>query len=341
MNPQLLRSDGAKDDTRGPMLTVVPVSGSAASGATRLVRTLGETSGFFLAGDIRKVWTRGARDNRECGCGHAFLDCPFWREVGEIAFGGWSRVDVQRVNHLVQEVHSLTGVTKLLVSGARDAAMARYGQYMNRLLAAISELTGSRVILCSAKNPYQGWFLGRLADARVRWVHVVRDPRDTAWLWTVGKVEMKHDDWLPTSTAGIVYKWGRYNLIPPVLSGIGNLGYLRIRLEDLTADPESTLAGVLRFIGAPKDLPEAIVEDHSLMMLDRDTTPCRLVEVDLRHQDEADVFALPEAERWRQGFPRAAQAAVSAATLPMMAAFGYRRRGQPHRDAAPRPSPGS
>ena len=138
---------------------------------------------------------------------------------------------------------------------------------------------------------------------------------------------MKQDDWLPTSTAGIVYKWGRYNLIPPVLSGIGNVDYLRIRLEDFTADPQSTSARVLRFIGAPKDRPDVFAGDHSLMMLDRDATPCRLVEVDIRHQDDSDAFALPEDQRWREAFPRAAQAAVSVATFPMMAAFGYHRSG--------------
>ncbi len=244
-------------------MTLVPVCGSAASGAPRLARMLGAAPGAFLLGDVKKLWSRGARDNQRCGCCKPFLECGFWREVGEAAFGGW-----------------------------------------------------------------QGPVLARAADARVRWVHVVRDPRDTAWLWMTGTVKMGGP--LPISTAGIVARWGRYNVIPPLLSGIEGVPYLRVRFESLSREPGATLDRVLRFVAAGGHPPAAPVSDHSLIVLDRDTGPCRLVDADFRNQHETAAARLPETDRWRQEMPTMARVAVTAVTLPMMRAFGYAGKTSRH-----------
>jgi hypothetical protein len=302
---------------------VVALSGSAASGAVPLARTLGGTPGFFLAGDIRKMWSRGARDdrNRSCSCGAPFLACPFWREVGDEAFGGWSRVDHERMASLAAKIHSVVGVAKLL-SGLRESAFSEYGSHLNRLLKAVAALAGTDRIVVSAKNPSEGFVLGRLAGVPVRWVHVVRDPREVAWLWTIGTVEMKRNEWLLMTTAGIVYRWNRYNLIPPVLSAVGGIAYLRVRFEDLASNHEQALGRVLRFVEPPADRSNAGVGTHGLIVLDRETGPCRLVELEHREQAGAADWLLGH-KRWRQELPLAARTAISAATLPVMAAFGY------------------
>ncbi|CAN5328223.1 hypothetical protein BH20ACT24_BH20ACT24_23760 [soil metagenome] len=288
---------------------------------------LGAAPGAFLLGDVKKLWSRGARDNQRCGCGKPFLECGFWREVGEAAFGGWSEVDLTYVNRLGDKLHSVWGILGLL-SGGERASVAEYGSYVNRLLRAIAELTGSTTIACYAKHPWQGAVLARAADARVRWVHVVRDPRDTAWLWMTGTVKMGGP--LPISTAGIVARWGRYNVIPPLLSGIEGVPYLRVRFESLSREPGATLDRVLRFVAAGGHPPAAPVSDHSLIVLDRDTGPCRLVDADFRNQHETAAARLPETDRWRQEMPTMARVAVTAVTLPMMRAFGYAGKTSRH-----------
>lgn len=303
-----------------PGMTVVLVYGSAASGALRLARMLGAEPGAFLLGDVKKLWFRGARDNQQCGCGKPFLACHFWDEVGETAFGGWSEVDLEHMKRLGDKLHSFWGIVKLL-SGGQRSSVAAYGSYVNRLLRAIAELTGSKMIVCYAKNPWQGAVLGRAADARIRWVHVVRDPRDTAWLWMTGSVKMGGP--LPISTAAIVARWARYNVIPPLMSGIEGVAYLRVLFESLSHEPEGTLAQVVRFTEAAEDRRGAPMSDHSLIVLDRNVGPCRLVDADFRNQDASAAVRLPETDRWRQEMPTVARTAVTAVTLPMMQAFGF------------------
>jgi hypothetical protein len=290
-----------------------------------LARALGRVPGSFLIGDIRKLWSRGAGDNRPCRCGLPFLACPFWTEVGREAFGGWDRLDHRRVDALATRVTSARMVGKLLV-GMPDPCFGQYRGVVGRVVAAVIRLTGAQPIVVYAKHPYEGLILGRLADASVRWVHVVRDPREIAWLWTIGPVEMKDDEWLPMTTAGIVYRWGRYNVIPPLVSRLGGVPYCRVRFEDLTREPAATLDGVWRFAGAPSEGARMATGGHDLIALDRDTGPCRLVELELREERGAAAWLL-ERSPWREELPGAARAAITTATFPLMAAFGYLRRG--------------
>src|SRR4051794_1644797 len=57
--------------------------GISRSGSTLLDRLLGEFSGAISLGEVHQIWARGYLSNHLCGCGLAFQDCPFWREVTE------------------------------------------------------------------------------------------------------------------------------------------------------------------------------------------------------------------------------------------------------------------
>jgi hypothetical protein len=70
--------------------TVVCIAGNAQNGATMLSRALKLVPGWLAIGEVGYVWDRGILENYPCGCGVAFADCEFWREVGARAFGGWS-----------------------------------------------------------------------------------------------------------------------------------------------------------------------------------------------------------------------------------------------------------
>ncbi|MFD0886208.1 sulfotransferase, partial [Streptosporangium algeriense] len=76
---------------------VVFLGGLGRSGTTLLERLLGEVPGVTPLGEVAHLWTRGVLANEDCGCGKPFGACPFWREVGTRAFGGWSEDLVRRV----------------------------------------------------------------------------------------------------------------------------------------------------------------------------------------------------------------------------------------------------
>lgn len=297
---------------------VILVFGTAASGAARFARLLGDRGGLFVAGDLKKVWQRGVVDDTPCTCGAPFLRCPFWSAVGESGFGGWTNVDVDRLVPAIRRMHSASGTAKLLVGAQLDDAERGYLESERRLLRAVAEVSGAGAIVCHAKEPYAATVWRAVVGGRLSLIHVVRDPRETAWLWANGTVEMSPRP-LPLSTAAIVGRWSRRNGAAPPLARLANVRYRRIRIEDVAAAPERAVAETWDFVGAG-DVGGSRLEDHAFMPLDRDEGPCRLVDYEVGH--DHDPLALPQ-DAWRTGLSAPARTAVGAATLPLTAAFGY------------------
>src|SRR5450755_566845 len=73
---------------------VVYLGGLGRSGTTLLERLLGELPGVCSVGEVVHLWQRGIAEAERCGCGEPLPGCPFWRKVGEIAFGGWAHADM-------------------------------------------------------------------------------------------------------------------------------------------------------------------------------------------------------------------------------------------------------
>src|SRR5437870_4438917 len=82
---------------------VLYIGGCGRSGSTLLDRMLGQVPGVCSLGELTHLW-RGLLDNAECGCGAPIRDCPFWRAVGECAFGGWQALDAVEMVRLQRSV---------------------------------------------------------------------------------------------------------------------------------------------------------------------------------------------------------------------------------------------
>ena len=137
----------------GPV--VVFIAGFGRSGSTLLERLLGETPGVTCLGEVVHLWQRGLLDDESCACGEAFSQCPTWQAIGEIAFGGWDQVDVQRVFELRSAVdrQRRIPVTALpTTTPATRADLVEYAGYYAAIYRAASTLTGSPVVVDSSKH---------------------------------------------------------------------------------------------------------------------------------------------------------------------------------------------
>ena len=136
-------------------IRVLYIGGMGRSGSTLLERLAGQLPGVCNLGEIVWVFERGAQLNQSCGCGEPFADCPFWTKVGHIAFGGWGRVDLDRVEYLRGAVEDVKFVPRMLLprSGARfDALRAEYTGYILRVYEAAAEVSGASTIVDSSKR---------------------------------------------------------------------------------------------------------------------------------------------------------------------------------------------
>lgn len=280
--------------------------------------------GVCAVGEIVHIWRRGVRDDQLCGCGAAFRECPFWSRVGEVAFGGWDRLDLEEVLRLERQVDRNRYVPLMVLArrGRYAERLGRYLPYLERLYAAIREVSGADVIVDSTKHASYAYLLRRLRNVDLRVAHLVRDSRGVAFSWTkeVRKPEVVREEaYMPRyHPFRMGFRWVAYNGLFNLLRVLGARSRF-VRYEDLIRAPQAAVERILSLAGADGAdlgfLGEHHVDLEATHSVAGNPMRFKVGRVDLRLDEE-----------WRRSMRRAHRAIVSVVTAPLMFLYGYRRR---------------
>jgi hypothetical protein len=304
---------------------VAYIGGLGRSGSTLLDRILGQIPGFFSAGEIRDLWQRGLRENRLCGCGEPFRDCPFWTNVGQEAFGGWDRVDLDGVQAMARTVdrHSLV---PLLIAPRLwppfQGTLRRFVPVLSALYGAIRDVGNTRLIIDSSKAPSSAFVLRQLPDLDLRAVHLVRDSRGVAYSWTkqvvrpdvVGKVVYMHR-YRPHR---IGLRWLTRNALMELLGRLGT-PEVRVRYESLVASPRPEVERIVRMLDEEVPTGDLSFISNGHVELG----PNHTVMGNPMRMDNGKI-ALRMDEEWRRAMPSSTSGMVTLLTRPMLRRYGYR-----------------
>jgi len=295
------------------------VGGYGRSGSTLLDRILGHSSpALFSGGEIRHIFAEGYGENRLCGCGARFLDCPFWTSVSQRVFGDGDPVDLSDVLARKQRVDRWWLIPRLaarpLRSGRWGRDLAIHQDLLSRLYDGILAESGCEVIVDSTKDPSHGYVLATMDDVDLYVIHLVRDSRAVAHSWQRRKfnpgsgVNMNRYSLLKTGA--------EWDMINALISGLRPLaaGYTVLHYEDLISDPSTALTGVFDMVGVAPSLPTGgrvtFTDDHTVA-----GNPIRFVrgETQLRLDDE-----------WRNTMATPGKITMTGLTLPALATYGFR-----------------
>jgi hypothetical protein len=240
---------------------VLYIAGSGRSGSTVLDRILGQLDGFFSAGELANVWERGMVAGRKCGCGVRFDSCPTWTAVLEDAFGGAEGVDARRMVTLGRQRTRPARVPSVVAGRSRDpdAQTVEYRRALERLYLAVQRQTGCRVIVDSSKSPLYAEVLATIPAIDLYLVHLVRDPRATAYSFLRRKQLPDFDEERlmqrqpPLTSAR---RWGLWQSVTELLWRGRPGRYLRVRYEDFVSTPREVVGRLAELVGeAPARLP--------------------------------------------------------------------------------------
>jgi Sulfotransferase family len=310
-------------------IRVVYIAGSGRSGSTILDRILGQLDGFFSVGELVNLWERGLVAARRCGCGVPVPECPLWSAVLARGFGAPGSIDAGRMVALGRRRVRPSSVPRLLAARGRTIAPDgdEYRTALARLYRAVHEHTGCRVIVDSSKSPAYAELLATLPGVEVFVVHLVRDPRATAYSWRRQKrLPDFGDDRLMLRQPPLVSarRWILWQTTTELLWRRRPDRYLRLRYEDVVEDPRSAVLRIAALVNqSPQRLP---------------FTSDRIVRLGATHSvsgnpnrfGTGEVELAPDTE-WMGAMRGVDWALVTAATWPWLLRYNYRlrRRRQP------------
>jgi hypothetical protein len=309
-------SAGPAAGRREEPVTVLYIASVPHSGSTILSGILGSVEGLFAAGELFYVshcLDRGI----PCGCGLHLRECPLWRGVLASGFGSPEQaLERLRPEHFWLLARSLP---VLLARGRvlpRAPALAAYPSALAELYRAIRERTGCRVVVDSSKSPSYAYLLERSGAVDLRVVHLVRDPRATAFSWRRARNRL---DVHPT-TFGLL--WAYWNAAIRRLWGGRRGRYLLLRYEDFARDPQGAVRRVLELAGeAAGGLPfaaadVAVLEAGHQLGGNWNTSP-------------SGPTPLRPDEEWRERTSPAEALLTTCVTWPVQRRYGYPLRSRP------------
>jgi hypothetical protein len=283
---------------------------------------LGSALGFFPTGELREIWYRGRIENRLCGCGNSFHDCAYWKEVGEVAFGGWDAEDAEARAAQRMDLDRPWHLPLLMTPGLSASYRRRHQAYtevLSKLYGAIGSVSEAPVIVDSSKIPTYAMLLRRVPGIDLRVVHLVRDPRGVAFSWQkqVQRVDGGNtDEMYRYGVASTIVRYDMYNGLMQTV-GRWKTPYLRVRYEDLVARPLDALEQIAAFAwGATVVNPGQLAAGKAEFTSDHtvDGNPIRFQRgsVDLKLDDQ-----------WRTQLDTKTRRLVTAGTAPFLVNYRY------------------
>lgn len=313
---------------------VLFIGGSGRTGSTLVERLLGALPGVCNVGEVALMWERGLVRGERCGCGAPLPECPFWGEVGQVAFGGWDSFDVEEFLALKRSVDRNRFIPRLLAGGdstrpftggATRRNAAEYAAVYARLYRAVQQVSGCPVTVDASKHTSLAFCLRTEPGIDLRVLHLVRDPRAVAYSWTrrVRRPEAEgaadaSPRYIPTlSPARSAMRWNTQNLGFHLLATRDTPVRL-IRYEDFVAAPVAGMRELAEFAGVQPDLSFMTDTGADLGLThSAGGNPMRFSagRIEFRRDDV-----------WRSRLRPDARVQVAALTFPLMARYGYLRR---------------
>lgn len=291
------------------------------SGSTILDLVLGGTTGFLAVGELQHLWDRGILERRLCGCGSPVVDCAHWSAILERVYG--RRPDVADARSVVEtRSRELRVRSTWRITRTRGRGLEIYLSLMRKLYREIAAGTRARVIVDASKDPPFAAVLSLLPGVRPYFVHLVRDPRATAFSMSRRpKIQTDTPDsrrMTRESVARSTRNWLLWNVAAEhVRRTVPQENWLLLRYEDFVARPAASVQQITRFVGEDRAATPFVDDSTADLAVNHTVSgnPSRFTSGRVTITNDAE---------WMQHQPAADRLVATALALPLLHRYGYR-----------------
>jgi hypothetical protein len=310
---------------------VLSIVGPARSGTTIIGNILGEVRGIANAGEIRWLWRRGLAERMPCGCGLPPVECPRWSRVLDTMRRTWlPAADDDAVTAAVDGVSRAQDemlarrnrLRAISAASGRDtgwAALRCMRALTVDMCASLADVSGESLIVDTSKLPHLAAILAGAREVDHYVLHLVRDPRATAFSWQRRKALPVADGLATMATmrpVASVRNWSKAGVEAELLRRfVPRDRWLFLRYEDFVAGPAAAIDRVLGFVGVAA--PSPFVGPDTVHLGTNHTmagNPNRFRTGSVR---------IVEDDEWKSRMARRDRTVITAAALPMLVRYGY------------------
>jgi len=252
---QIIKMSNAK--ARNDKVRVLYIAGEGKSGSTLLGKVLGQVEGFVDVGELITLHRQAKRDWK-CGCGTAFSQCAFWRDIVQKSIGGTENLVPEKWRLLRSRYLPL-----LFIPGAKPR-LSQHFLDLQKIYKTINETSRTKVIIDSSKSLFPCFLLELIPEFELYVIHLIRDIRGTEnsnhRLKKEGSPKHKNrGPWLNS------IRWILINLFAERLRKHMESRYLQVQYEDFIATPKEVLSKILHTV--KEDQAElTFVQDCAVML---------------------------------------------------------------------------
>lgn len=254
MNPSPNEGDPSRPGSESnpgsrPRLKLVYVVGEVRSGSTLHGILLGAHPGIRTTGELCGLPHRFQETDRVCSCLKPAKDCEFWSAVRA---GCQGRVDLDALEAGQDRFESYRSLPRtFLYAVFRSKELRAHARRAAEFFRVIAETAGADVVVDLSKRPVRGYVysLCREEGLDVYFLHVVRDSRAVVYSRMARPGTSRFEDaYLRRVPWNLGPRWAVTNLLSTILCSRPRDRYLRVRYEDLVADPARALAAIGAFL---------------------------------------------------------------------------------------------
>ena len=246
------KATGHEAETRP--IKLIYICGYGRSGSTLLDILLGQQSSIFGGGEIIGLSQHVYLNDEYCACGERVRSCSFWRPVVEQWQADQSSRFIQEYRRVQWKVGAVFSARRWF--GGRD--LDEFARHTARLMQLMANRSGKPVIVDSSKWPGRGMALAKTKGIDLHVVHLVRDVRGVAWslskAYEADAAKGLQRVIVPKPLLYSAARWAYVNLAAEWLGRkVGPSKYLRLRYEDVAADPVNGLRRIASLAGIALD----------------------------------------------------------------------------------------
>jgi Sulfotransferase family len=304
--------------------TVVYILGPGRSGSGILGRVLSAIDGTAFGGELRRVFSRGIRADRTCGCGRPHAACPVWSKVlvDGSPFVDPDRARISEVQRTVAPEHlgwrAALRLRRLTAPPATNTPAGRYLAGYTALHEAFAEAAGATVVIDSSKSAADAALLAVRSDVPTVIVQLIRDPRGVVFsLLTHTAADAGPLRRRMVAIRGAARWVAKHLTNEALLRRYGPGRSVVVPYERLIEDPRSVVDEVAKVVGLPSPaielapgVPIPVPEVHG-------------PEGSLRRRFETSEVVLRLDTRWQQELEPIDRVIVTALTLPLLLRYRY------------------